>query len=94
MSTLPGDIRARIISDFFLAAEQSEVVALLGALWDRPLNVGPAQLSRSILVLAEGNVQEVRVLCDGLLGDPRDVIMAAERKAGDPGHSFIQPFAS
>lgn len=70
------------------------MVHLLSALWDRPLNVGPAQLSRSILMLAEGNVQEVRKLCEGTMGDPRDVIMAAERKAGDPGHYFIPPFTS
>ena len=77
----PVDVRARIHSDFASVDEQRQVIALLGTLWDRPLNVGPAQLCRSILVLAEGNVQEVRKLCTGFLGDPRDVIMAAERKA-------------
>ncbi len=45
-------------------------------------------------MLAEGNVHEVRELCNDLMGDPRDVIMAAERKAGDPGHYFIPPFTS
>ena len=91
---LPVDVDARIHSDFSEVEQQSEVVDLLSALWARPLNVGPAQLCRSILVLAEGNVNVVRKLCDELMGDPRDVIMAAERKAGDPGHYGIPPFTS
>ena len=90
----PVDVHERIHADFASVDEQREVVALLSALWQRSLNVGPAQLGRSILVLAEGNMHEVRELCNDLMGDPRDVIMAAERKAGVPGHYFISPFTS
>ncbi len=80
--------------DFPSPTEEHEVATLLGDLAHKPLNVGHAQLCRSILVLADGNVERVRMLCRGLMGDPRDVIMAAEHEAGDPGHFFIHPFST
>jgi hypothetical protein len=89
MSVLPVDVDTKIRSDFSSVDDQREVSGLLVDLWHQPLNVGPAQLSRALFVLAEGNVSIMRALCNELMGDPRDVIMAAERKAGDPGHYFI-----
>ena len=89
---MPNDILRRIAFDFPKEAEASEVTALIGGLWKEPLNVGAEQLARSILYLASGDLAELRTLCADKMGDPRDVIAAAGRLAGDPRLYFIEPF--
>jgi hypothetical protein len=44
------------------------------------------------LVLADGNLQKIIEIKKDYWGDPRDVIMGAELKAGSPGHYFSEPF--
>lgn len=90
--TLPSDIKNRLDNLFPIAPDRQEVERLLLSLWTRSLNVGEEQLARSILVLSDGRISEVRKIFDtGFMGDPRDVIMSAEAKA-DPGHYFNAPF--
>lgn len=91
--TFPADIKKRINQLFNSPAERLEAEGLLQSLWTISLNVGPAQLARSILVLSEGRVSTIRQIIEsGFHGDPRDIIMAAKRKAGNPGHYFSDPF--
>jgi MFS family permease len=91
--TVPADILARIAIDFKDQKIREEVLAVIESLWTQPLNVGPAQLARSILVLSEGNVELLRkIFNEKFYGDPRDVIMQAEQFAGNPGHYFIPEF--
>jgi hypothetical protein len=90
---LPADIQIQIDKLFPVASDKQEVARLLVSLWTRSLNVGVEQLARSILVLCNGNVAEVvHIFNSDFMGDPRDVIMAAEAKTGNPGHYFIDPF--
>lgn len=92
MHMLPEDIAQRITRDYPELIDRATVTGEIEQLWTASLNVGPVQLARSILYLAEGDGAKLAELCRNLMGDPRDVIMAAERKAGDPGHYFIHPF--
>jgi len=57
------------------------------------LNVGPEQLSRSILILSDGDIEEVKeIIAKNFYGDPRDVIMMAEAELDNPGHYGNIPF--
>ncbi|MCW3105458.1 MAG: hypothetical protein JWO09_3898 [Bacteroidetes bacterium] len=90
---LPKDIDIKIAHLFTNPADQQEVKKLLSGLFTASLNVGAAQLSRSILTLSGGQLKEIQnIIGEKLLGDPRDIIMMAEKKAGNPGHYFIPPF--
>ncbi|MEJ6789297.1 hypothetical protein BrevBR_07070 [Brevundimonas sp. BR2-1] len=90
---LAGDVRARIDRDFRDPADRKAVRARLGSLWDMNLTVGPQQLARSILILAEGDRSELEQLfTSGFRGDPRDVIMAAMAVSGGQTAYGSKPF--
>lgn len=89
---LPADIEIIISKLFTTDSETSEVRNLITTLWTIPLNVGPEQLARSILVLSDGRISEVRnYFSSNFLGDPRDVVINAEQKIGGPGHFLTKP---
>lgn len=94
MKQLPEDIDIKIDQLFARSADRQEVRKLLSGLFSASLNVGPAQLSRSILMLSDGKLAEVKnIIEQKFFGDPRDIIMMAEKKAGNPGHYFIPSFS-
>jgi hypothetical protein len=91
--TLPEDI-TRKIRELFGEDSRDEVVQLLCSLWSAgPLTVGPDQLARSILVLSDGNIEQVRAIFESQFWqDPRDVVVAADEKLGRPGHYLTESF--
>lgn len=93
MTSLPEDITSKIAQLFHSAADRQQVQELLLTLWTIPLNVGADQLARGILILSNGQMEEVeKILASNFYGDPRDVIVNAEIKDGKPGHYFNPPF--
>lgn len=91
---LPPDIELRINKEYQVVSEQSEVKLYLESLWTTSLNVGPDQLSRAILVLANGDILEFRKIAAAeFYGDPRDlIIMAKGKTAIDNEDYFNYPF--
>ncbi len=91
---MPPDIERRISKYFSDDAVAQEVRKRISALWTvGPLGVGPEQLARSILILAESDVAIVRQLFESnFLGDPRDTVTAAERKLGWTKNWGLTPF--
>jgi hypothetical protein len=90
---LPNDIEDKINQLFLNLSENQKIKDLLHSLWSTSLNVGPDQLARSILVLSEGNLNKVQeIFMQDFFCDPRDVIMMAESKLGNPRHYFIPTF--
>ena len=81
MSNLPNDLIQKIDADFADADVRASVKASLDSLWDRSLNVGPEELSRAIVFLVEGNYDEFQEVRKTFYGDPRDVLLAASKKA-------------
>lgn len=53
----------------------------------------PDQICRSILYLSENRIDRILELLLLLKTDPRNVVDAAERKAGAPGHYFNIPLS-
>lgn len=49
------------------------------------------QASRALIYLAEGDLIKLRDLGDYRI-DPRDLIVMADEKAGNPKHYFSKPF--
>ena len=92
MGTLPQDIEARILADFPDETTRDSVQESLERLQDETLNVGPLQLTRAILVLADGDYSEFLELRRTFRGDPRDVLMEAKAVLRDPGRWFTEPF--
>ena len=93
MQKLPNDIEAKIFSLFDDSKVQAEVKELISGLWHTSLNVGEVQLARSILILSDGQLTEIKkIFQSSFYGDPRDVIMMAERRSGNPGHYFVDGF--
>ncbi len=94
MTVLPSDIEKKIDQLFQTAEERQEVKEILLELWELRLNVGTDQLARSLLVLSNGQLPEIKkIIASGFTGDPRDVVMSAENKMGNPGHFNMEPFA-
>lgn len=90
---LAPDIQKKIESLFLDTNEKLQVEALLFSLSSNALNVGATQLARAILVLSDGNLSELKkIFASDFYGDPRDLLMRAEGKAGNPGHFFTEPF--
>jgi hypothetical protein len=92
MTTLPPDIENKINKLFSNETDRIQAKELMGSLWTETLNVGSAQLARSILVLSNGNLDKIIEIKKDYYGDPRDVIMMAEGRLGNPGHYFNEPF--
>lgn len=89
---IPDDIKKRVIklySDKELQAEAMEIMRYFHE--DVNLNVGSSQFCRAILTLAGSNIDELWWLA-GVPDDPRDTIMSAEAKLGNPKRYFIPPF--
>ena len=89
---LPGDIENKIDQEYPARPQNARAKELITGLWSDSLNVGPDQLARAMLVLADGDLERLATLKKDYMGDPRDVIMNAEAKAGFPGHYFTDPF--
>lgn len=90
---LPEDIENKINQLFADADDNTEVKKLIIDLRMRPLNVGKAQLARSILIVSDGRIEKIRDMFQrDFYGDPRDILIMAENKSGNPGHYFIPPF--
>ena len=92
MTTLPIDIERKTDQLFIDLKDNQEVKKLIQRLWTTTLNVGEDQLARSILTISGGDIQKLKDFIKDFYGDPRDVIMAAERQLGNPGHYFIPTF--
>jgi hypothetical protein len=83
---LQEDIIQRIMNDYPAVPDRVEIINLFQSISPETINVGVDQLLRSVLVIAAGDIIEVKqIFNSGFYGDPRDVIMIAEAKAGYPG---------
>ena len=93
MQILPIDIENKIKLLYSDSKDRESATKLLRSLWHTSLNVGEEQLARSILTIAGSDIHVIKKIFDSnFFGDPRDVIMEAEKKTGNPGHYFIKPF--
>lgn len=80
--TLPEDINTTIEQTFASDADKNYVAEKMCSLFTASLNVGPAQLARCILYLANGKVEIVEeIFASGFYGDPRDLIVQAMDKS-------------
>ena len=90
---IPKDIISKIDELFPALGDNEAAKNLVEEIRLATANVGFAQLIRSVLILSEGNLSLIRkIIQSDFYGDPRDVIMKAERKLGNPGHYFIPAF--
>ena len=90
---MPKDILIKIDEMFPEKEDNITAKNLIEDIRETTSNVGYPQLIRSILTLSEGNLSVIRKIVDSdYYGDPRDVIMRAEKKLGNPGHYFIPAF--
>jgi len=103
MDLMPPDVDRRLLTLFPDPAERDEARRLIESLWSRQLSVQSStavtlgvaaeQLARSILVLSAGDLTVMReIFTSNFWGDPRDVVTAAEKKSGCPGHYGTAPF--
>lgn len=75
---------------FTCDADKKTVLTIISELYDGNWGVGRNQLTRSLLVLTNGNLIDLRKTLSTM--EPRDIIMSAEAKCGNPRHYFIPPF--
>lgn len=92
MSLLPGDVVAKIDTDFSDESVREKVKSSLEELWSRSLNVGPEQLARGIVFLADGDYEEFKDLRTNFCGDPRDLLRIANGKLQNNAYWFSLPF--
>ena len=81
---LPQDIEYKIKADF--SEKEQEAKNILKSLTERTINVGIDQLMRSVISLADGNIEELRKLAL-FKEDPRYIVRKAGR-AGLPSYKF------
>ncbi|MEM6347942.1 MAG: hypothetical protein AAF927_28895 [Bacteroidota bacterium] len=88
---LPIDIQKRIADDF---GEDDEVLKMMHFVQnDSAINVGVAQLIRSILIVAKGDKAKMKAIIDSRYhGDPRDLIMLAMSVSNQQSDYGRKPF--
>lgn len=93
LDTIDQDIVDRIDKDF-TASDATIVKSILTEIYRKPVDYHtPAQISRSIVFLAHGDVDKIeKQLLRVLKADPRDIVAWAEFEAQGPGHDFRIPF--
>lgn len=93
MFKLPDDILNKIDHDFDFEDVQ-DIKDLLTELYAHMHRDGPIiQAIRGMIFLANGDAWKIRTICVPYLQrEPRDIIVEAEEKAGNPGHWFNIPF--
>ena len=87
----PIDIEHKIKTDF-KAQEIETVKALLKKMIEGGLNVGNNQFARSVIFLANKDLEKLKKIILAAHDDPRDVISEAELKSGAFEHWFAIPF--
>ena len=92
---IPEDILNKINKLYSNSSDREIAQKFIESLWGQSLNVGPEQLARSILIISDGDLSELkRIFETRFLGDPRDVITMAKSKIHGHGHGhyFTDPF--
>jgi Glu-tRNA(Gln) amidotransferase subunit E-like FAD-binding protein len=91
---IPDDINKRIRELFPDEKTNKEVLKLINdKVYNATLNVGPDQLTRSILIIAESDKNKIEeIIKSHFYGDPRDVIMMAMRQPGNNNNHGLTPF--
>lgn len=92
-ASLPDDLIARVDQDFIDPDVRQEVKVSLEELWSKALNVGAEQLARAIVFLAEGDLEEFQTLSRTFCGDPRDLLVKANRRQQNVDYWFSTPFS-
>lgn len=81
---IPADIIAKLKKDYPKEEDYKQAMAVVNHIKEDVLNVGWEQLSRAIILIANGELSKMKEIVDrGYYGDPRDVIMAM---MSIPGH--------
>ena len=95
MEKLPNDIIQRINMDFKTRNTQKYIIKKLSTLYKMSINVGIEQLIRSILIIANGNIEEFdKIFESSFYNDPRDLIMYAMDKTKNETYYGINPFTN
>ena len=88
---LPKDVLIKLSIDFPDINQRKFVENELIKIINEPIPVGEDQLSRSIVYLSNGNIEQFKKVIT--FDDHRDIIQEAENKNGNPGHYFTIPFS-
>ena len=90
--SLPPDVLRKIEIDYGYFAKGDEAQEILQSRAGRGgLNVPLLQFVRASLVIADGDLDELRELIE-IREDPRDTLVHAEKLNGNPGDYCSQPF--
>ena len=93
MTRLPVDLQNKIDELFSDDDIRQSISASLDELWDRSINVGTAQLARAIVFLSEGDQDKFLELRGNFMGDPRDLLVAANARLENSKYWFSEPFS-
>lgn len=90
---IPKDIILRLKHDFEIETEYQEALRMIDYVRQDTLNVGWVQLSRAILLIADGNLNKMkRIIASDYYGDPRDLIMRMMGIPGNTNNYGLNPF--
>lgn len=93
IAQIPKDIILKLKQDFKNDNEYDEALKLILHIRQENLNVGWVQLSRSIILIADGNIRKLKQIIEsGYYGDPRDVIMEMMQIPGNTNDHGLTPF--
>ena len=94
ITEVPKDIIFKLNQDFKNEDEYGEALKIILQIRKENLNVGWIQLSRSIILIADGNIEKMKqIIKSDYYGDPRDVIMEMMRIPGNTNDHGLTPFA-
>ena len=87
---LPEDLACKIVESFSDPEIQREVTESLEKLGQ--INVGQNQLRRAIVFLSDGDYKRFKELRRTFMGDPRDLLRAANERLVIGDYWFSEPF--
>ncbi len=90
---IPEDIIAKLKKDYPKEEDYKKAMAIVKHIKEDVLNVGWIQLSRAIILIANGELGKMKEIVEGrYYGDPRDVLMDLMRIPGNKNSYGSTPF--
>ena len=88
---VPDDILRKVTEQYGYFKEGDLAQELVEKVMQRSLNVGEAQFCRAILILSNGDLEELKVLSN-IPEDPRDTLVKANGATNGKYGYFFEPF--
>ena len=90
---IPTDILRKLEADYVFSNDFKTALEIIAFIRQDTLNVGWIQLSRAVILIANGDIKKMKEIVDSRYhGDPRDVLMESMGLSNNTNNYGLIPF--